>query len=161
MRPVGGHRAHYTRGPASRQMTVRGHQIAATSVGPPRGQRTLTARWRAPRRADKVCAVDGRGSPKAVIAEGDPFGLLAPDGIVRTMAVALAVAVIAAGVAVWVFRDQFAADNAEWQRPFFPELSSPRWLNLSGFGFGLFGILIVLGGMRLLAMALHVDSRWP
>lgn len=61
-----------------------------------------------------------------------------------------------------VVREHFASDNADWQRPpFRPQLRTRRMLKLSAFGFELFGVLVVLAGMVVLAMALHVNPRLP
>lgn len=73
----------------------------------------------------------------------------------------LAGALIVAGSLLVVFRERFATDNADWQRPFLPQLCTRRMLKLSAFGFGLFGVLVVLAGMVVLAMALHVNPRLP
>ena len=55
-------------------------------------------------------------------------------------------------------RDRFAAEDARWNRTPWPDTSDPRVQRVSGFGFALFGVLLVAVDAYVVTLAARVPT---
>ena len=73
------------------------------------------------------------------------------------MADVVGVLLVSLGLWLIIDRIQFASDNARWHRVKWPiDSSDPRVQRLNSFGFALFGVLFVLAGAYVIALAAKV-----